>query len=85
MAQRSTHASIRCPAPQEWRVDITLFVLLLAAFSAANALSLVAITFVGLGMALPPRPQQVSSCMHGILPPGMPWNVCPAIGHRPIT
>ncbi|PRW58918.1 piezo-type mechanosensitive ion channel-like protein isoform X1 [Chlorella sorokiniana] len=43
---------------QEWRLDITLFVLLLAAFAAANALSLVAITFVGLGMALGPRAQQ---------------------------
>lgn len=33
--------------------------LLLAAFAAANALSLVSIIFVGLGMALGPRAQQV--------------------------
>ncbi len=44
---------------QEWRLDVTLFVLLLAAFAAANALSLVSVTFVGLGMALGPRAQQV--------------------------
>ena len=51
---------------QEWRLDITLFVMLLAAFAAANALSLVAIAFVGLGMALQPRAKQVSVHMPAI-------------------
>lgn len=53
------HSFTAACCPQEWRLDITLFVLLLAAFAAANALSLVTITFVGLGMALRPQAQQV--------------------------
>lgn len=42
---------------QEWHLDMTLFTLLLAAFSAANALSLAYIAAIGAGMALPQHAQ----------------------------
>ena len=45
------------PAAQEWHLDLTLFVLLLAAFAAANALSLAYIAAIGAGMALRPAAQ----------------------------
>lgn len=46
-------------AKQEWHLDIALVLLLLAAFSAANALSLACVAVVGLGMWLPARATQV--------------------------
>jgi len=45
---------------QKWHLDVCLFLLLLASFSAANALALIYIAMVAAGMALPSRTQQVT-------------------------
>lgn len=50
---------------QKWHVDACLLLLLLAAFSAANALALLYIGMVAAGMALPTRMQQVSGQQAG--------------------
>lgn len=45
---------------QDWGLEVTMGALLVAAFAALNALSLVHMALIGVGMAAPPRPRRVA-------------------------
>lgn len=65
---------LQYPCAQEWDLEICLLLLLLAAFTAANALSLVYMAATAAGMALSANAQQAchaAHALHCVQPTGM--------------